>query len=118
MRPPWPFFDDSQHEKTYKLELMPDIVDELDSLGAKLRDPFDPDQMERDPFDSSHMVLEVTVEQIFWLANIPVNRLSNRWYAEELFKQIEEHGLKGYIPLDNWNLVMNQGRGKRCSNTR
>ena len=108
-RSPWPLFDDSQHDATYRLELLPEIVDELDGLGARLRDPLDPDQMDRDSLDPSHMILEVTVEQVFWLANIPVNRMRNRWHACELFIQIEEHGLKGYIPLDNYNLIMNVG---------
>jgi hypothetical protein len=110
MMGPWPLFDDSQHEQTFHLELLPEIVDELDYLGSKLKDPFDPDQMDRDPLDPEHYQLEVTNEQLFWLANIPVNRLRHRWHARELFTQIEEHGLKGFIPLDNWNMVMKEWR--------
>jgi hypothetical protein len=110
MMSPWPFFDDSEHDETYMLELLPEIVDELDGIGAQLRDPLDPEQMERDSLDSSHMRIDVTREQLFWLANVPVNRVLNRWHLRELFTQIAEHECKGFVPLDNWNLIMNVGR--------
>jgi len=103
-RTPWPHFDDGTGE--YLFELLPEIVDDLENGGAVLRDPFDPEQMERDPLDFSHYRLTLTREQVFWIANFPLTRFSTKQHAREVYIQIGEHKLDAYIPIDNRRAVL------------
>lgn len=45
-----------------------------------------------------------TLDQVFWLANLPVPNLGE--IGRPLYKWLNEHGYKVFIPLDNWQLVM------------
>jgi len=100
-RRPWPDFDEDA-EKTYKFEWMEEIVMDLENAGAHLRDPLDPDIMERDPLDFGEPYhLTLTGEQVFWIANLPLDAYKIKQRAYEVYLQIREQGLDGFIPLDN-----------------
>ncbi len=42
--------------------------------------------------------------QVFWLANCHPETLN--YSANQMYNWIEEIGLKSFIPIDNWNLIM------------
>lgn len=100
---PWPDSDDGERELLF--ELLPEVVDDLDNRGARLRDPLDPDQMDRDSLDCEHYRLTLTHKQAFWLANFPLTWFSSEHNAREVYTQIAEHGFVGFIPIDNYNAV-------------
>lgn len=96
-RNPWPEPDGS---KTYRFELLAEIVREVEHHGAELTDE------EIDGLDYNHIECHLTGPQVFWLANFPITLYSTRDYAREVFTQIEEHDFKAYVPMDNWEAVM------------
>lgn len=96
-RTPWPEPDGS---KTYRFELMAEIVREVEHHGAELTED------EIDGLDYNHIECHLTGPQVFWLANFPITLYSTPDYAREVYTQIEEHGFRAYVPLDNWKAVM------------
>jgi hypothetical protein len=58
--------------------------------------------------------IDVSFEQIMWLANLPVlpkedPRALAAWFAAEVYEAIDDAGYKALIPIDRWNYVMNGG---------
>ena len=98
-RTPWPEPDDS---KTYRFELLSEIVREVERHGAELTED------EIDGLDYSHIDCDLTGPQVFWLANFPITLYSSLDHAREVFTQIGEHDFKAYVPMDNWARVMGQ----------
>jgi hypothetical protein len=104
-RNPWPDFDEDA-EKTYEFEWMEEVVMDLEDVGAHLRDPLDPDIMERDPLDFEPYHLTLTAEQVFWIANLPLDVYKTKQSAYDVFIQIKEQQLDGFIPIDNRNEIL------------
>lgn len=95
----WPEQPPKPGEKRYKLQLGGDAIRELEKYGAELVDE------EIDGLDYDLHDVEVTGNQLHWLANFPITCLSSQ-NAADLFIQIKEHGLAGFIPIDNRTAVL------------
>lgn len=50
-------------------------------------------------FAASPYYIELTVPQVFWLANLSLNRLGG--YAAEIYAAIQTRSFSGFIPIDN-----------------
>jgi hypothetical protein len=95
----WPDEPAKPGEKRYKLQLGGDAIRELEEYGAELVDE------EIDGLDYDLRDVEVTGNQLHWLANFPISYLSQQ-NAYDLFIQIKEHGLAGFIPIDNMKKIL------------
>jgi len=98
-RNPWPEPDGS---KTYRFELLAEIVRDVEHYGAELTDE------EIDGLDYRHIDCDLTGPQVLWLANFPLTLYGNRDHAREVYTQIAEHGFQAYVPMDNWKAVMGE----------
>lgn len=57
--------------------------------------------------------IQCSVEQAFWLANLPVvdresRRGISKFFAAEIYEVLDQAGMKGAIPTDNWHYVMDE----------
>jgi hypothetical protein len=60
------------------------------------------------------MEIDVSFEQLMWLANLAISPTERRgmlamFFAAEVYEAIEAAGYKALIPIDRWNYVMNGG---------
>jgi hypothetical protein len=51
-------------------------------------------------------VADFTLDQVFWMANLPVS--SWRGHARAIYEAIAEAGQKALIPYDNWRMAMDE----------
>tara|TARA_B100000700_G_scaffold252166_1_gene283528 strand:- start:9037 stop:9615 length:579 start_codon:yes stop_codon:yes gene_type:complete len=59
-------------------------------------------RMALDLDDNCH---SISIEEAFWLANLPLPMLEG--VAKPIYSFLEKNGMKAFIPLDNYNAVFN-----------
>lgn len=90
---PWPEAEPDDKQLSFKLSA--NVIRALEKFGADITDE------EIDPIDYDLMNVEMTPKQVFWVANLPRQYFGSDQNARDVYIQIIEHQLEGFIPIDN-----------------